>query len=91
MSEITNNKLMISQYKEFKINLGNRNLIEILQEIKFEKFQSDVKSIRYALHEIDEKLRFLKSEIDNFLMQGRKKTFAETAIEAEQYCKTKKG
>jgi len=82
---------MISQYKEFKINLGNRNLIEILQEIKFEKFQSDVKSIRYALHEIDEKLRFLKSEIDNFLMQGRKKTFAETAIEAEQYCKTKKG
>jgi NifB/MoaA-like Fe-S oxidoreductase len=91
MSEITNNKLMVSQYKEFKINLGNRNLIEILQEIKFEKFQSDVKSIRYALHEIDEKLRFLKSEIDNFLMQGRKKTFAETAIEAEQYCKTKKG
>jgi actin-related protein len=88
MSEITNNKLMVSQYKEFKINLGNRNLIEILQEIKF---QSDVKSIRYALHEIDEKLRFLKSEIDNFLMQGRKKTFAETAIEAEQYCKTKKG
>jgi len=82
---------MISQYKEFKINLGNRNLIEILQEIKFEKFQSDVKSFRYALHEIDEKLRFLKSEIDNFLMQGRKKTFAETAIEAEQYCKTKKG
>jgi len=36
-------------------------------------------------------LRFLKSEIDNFLKQGRKKTLAETASEAEQYCKTKNG
>ncbi|MBC7524741.1 MAG: hypothetical protein H7239_09910 [Flavobacterium sp.] len=91
MSKIINNKLMVSEYKEFKINLDNRNLLEILQEIKLGKFQSDVKSIRYAIHKGDEKLQFLKSEIDNWLMQGRKKTFAETALEAEQYCKTKKG
>lgn len=43
------------------------------------------------VHKSGKKLRFLKSEIDNWLMQGRKKTFAETTIEAELYCKTKKG
>ncbi len=43
------------------------------------------------VHKGGKKLRFLKSEIDNWLKQGRKKTLAETAREAEQYCKTKKG
>ena len=43
------------------------------------------------VHKGGKKLRFLKSEIDIWLRQGRKKTLAETAIEAEQYCKTKKG
>ncbi len=43
------------------------------------------------VHKGGKKLRFLKSEIDNWLKQGRKKTLAETASEAEQYCKTKKG
>lgn len=43
------------------------------------------------VHKGGKKLRFLKSEIDNWLRQGRKKKFAETASEAEQYCKTKKG
>ncbi len=43
------------------------------------------------VHKGGKKLRFLKSEIDNFLKQGRKKTLAETASEAEQYCKTKNG
>jgi len=43
------------------------------------------------VHKGGKKLRFLKSEIDNWLRQGRKKTLAETASEAEQYCKTKKG
>lgn len=42
------------------------------------------------VHKGAKKLRFLKSEIDNWLMQGRKKTLAEIAIEAELYCKTKK-
>lgn len=66
MSEITNNKLMVNQYKEFRINLGNRNFIEILQEIKFEKFQSNLKSICYVLHKVDEKLRFLKLITDSY-------------------------
>ena len=30
------------------------------------------------------KLRFLKSEIDNWIKQGRRKTLAETASEAEE-------
>jgi predicted DNA-binding transcriptional regulator AlpA len=42
-------------------------------------------------HKGQKKLRFLKSEIDAWLNQGRKKTLAETANEAEQYLKTKKG
>ncbi len=42
------------------------------------------------VHKGCKKLRFLKSEIDNWLRQGRKKTLSETAIEAENYCKTKK-
>ena len=40
------------------------------------------------VHKGGKKLRFLKSEIDNWLRQGRKKTLAETASEAEQYFKT---
>jgi excisionase family DNA binding protein len=43
------------------------------------------------VHKGGKKLRFLKSEIDNWLRQGRKKTFSETAIEAEHYLKSKKG
>ena len=42
-------------------------------------------------HKGQKKLRFLKSEIDNWLKQGRKKTLAETASEANQYIKNKKG
>jgi excisionase family DNA binding protein len=43
------------------------------------------------VHKGGKKLRFLKSEIDTWLKQGRKKTLIETASEAEQYLKTKKG
>jgi excisionase family DNA binding protein len=43
------------------------------------------------VHKGGKKLRFLKSEIDNWLRQGRKKTLAETASEADQYLKSKKG
>jgi hypothetical protein len=90
MSEQSNNKWMVSVYQNFAIKLKDRNLIEILEEIKFGKFQSDIKSIQYAIHKGDEKLRFLKSEIDNWLMQGRKKTATEIVNEAEKYCKTNK-
>jgi excisionase family DNA binding protein len=44
------------------------------------------------VHKGGKKLRFLKSEIDNWLRQGRKKTLAELSSEAEQFLtKTKKG
>ena len=43
------------------------------------------------VHKGRKKLRFLKSEIDNWIKQGRKKTLAETASEADQYLKSKKG
>jgi len=42
-------------------------------------------------HRKGKKLYFLKSEIDTWLKAGRKKTYAETANEAEQYLLTKKG
>jgi predicted DNA-binding transcriptional regulator AlpA len=43
------------------------------------------------VHKGGKKLRFLKSEIDNWLRQGRKKTLAEIANDAEQYSKNKRG
>ena len=53
---IENNKLMVSLYQNFKTNLGIRNIIDVLQEIKSDKFQSEINSIRYAKHKGDEKL-----------------------------------
>jgi excisionase family DNA binding protein len=38
-------------------------------------------------HKGEKKLRFLKSEIDGWLKQGRRKTTTEIALEAEQYIK----
>jgi len=42
------------------------------------------------VHKGGKKLRFLKSEIDAWLKQGRKKTVSETAAEAEAYINRKK-
>jgi excisionase family DNA binding protein len=42
------------------------------------------------VHKGCKKLRFLKSEIDNWLKQGRKKTLAEIANEADKYLTKKK-
>jgi excisionase family DNA binding protein len=41
------------------------------------------------VHKGGKKLRFLKSEIDSWLRQGKKRTLAETASEAETYLKSK--
>jgi excisionase family DNA binding protein len=41
------------------------------------------------VHKGGKKLRFLKSEIDIFLKQGRKKTLAETVREVDTYLKKK--
>jgi excisionase family DNA binding protein len=42
------------------------------------------------VHKGGKKLRFLKSEIDIFLKQGRKKTLLETANEAQNYIESKR-
>lgn len=42
------------------------------------------------VHKGGKKLRFLKSEIDNWLKQGRKKTLAEIANEPDTYLPNKK-
>lgn len=42
-------------------------------------------------HKRGKKWYFLKSEIDNFLKQGRKKTLSETEAEANTYLKRKGG
>lgn len=44
-----------------------------------------------SYHKGKKKLRFLKSEIDIWLKQGRRKTQAEISEEANQYLNKKKG
>jgi excisionase family DNA binding protein len=46
---------------------------------------------KIPVHKGGKKLRFLKSEIDKFIKQGRKKSVAETEIEVENYLKRKGG
>lgn len=71
MSEVANNKLMVSVYQNFGTKLEDRNLVEVLQEIKSEKYQSDINSIRYALHRGDEKKAdAIKSGLIGFTMSG---------------------
>ena len=71
MEQIANNKLMVSVYQEFKHNLGEKNLLEVLQEIKSDKYQSEINSIRYALHKGDEKTaEEIKSGLIGFTTSG---------------------
>ena len=49
-----------------------------------------VNSRTIPVHKGGKKLRFLKSEIDSWLRQGRKKTLTEISCEAETYLLTKK-
>ena len=71
MSEVVNKQLMVSVYKEFKYNLGERTLIDVLHEIKSDKYQSEIKSIRYAVHKGDEKTADeIKSSLNGFTMSG---------------------
>jgi excisionase family DNA binding protein len=46
---------------------------------------------KIPVHKGGKKLRFLKSEINNFLKQGRKKTSVEIVNEADTYLKKKGG
>ena len=71
MEQIANNKLMVSLYENFKTNLGEKNLLEVLQEIKSDKYQSEINSIRYALHKGDEKkAEEIKSGLIGFTTSG---------------------
>ena len=80
MEQIANNKLMVSVYKEFKYNLGERNLLEVLQEIKSDKYQSEINQIRYALHKDNISLaEQIKSNLLGFTASG---TFGESRTKA---------
>lgn len=50
-----------------------------------------VNACTIPVHKGGKKLRFLKSEIDNWLLQGKKKTLTETAAAADAYLKKKGG
>jgi excisionase family DNA binding protein len=50
-----------------------------------------VKENKVPVHKGGKKLRFLKSEIDQWLKQGKHKTNSEIRIDAEQYLLNKKG
>lgn len=41
---------MVSTYKNFITTLGDKNIIDILLDIKSGKYESEINSIRYALH-----------------------------------------
>ena len=71
MSEVANNKLMVSVYQNFGTKLEDRNLVDVLQEIKSEKYQSEINSIRYAIHKGEDKTADkIKSELIGFTMSG---------------------
>lgn len=80
MEQIANSKLMVSVYQEFKYNLGEKNLLEVLQEIKSDKYQSEINSIRYALHKGEEKTADeIKSGLLGFTTSG---TFGDSRTKA---------
>ena len=80
MEQIANSKLMVSVYQEFKHNLGERNLLEVLQEIKSDKYQSEINSIRYAFHKGDENTaEEIKKGLLGFTTSG---TFGESRTKA---------
>jgi hypothetical protein len=71
MEQIANNKLMVSVYQNFKDNLGEKSIIEVFNEIKSNKYQSEINSIRYALHKGDEKTASeIKSGLIGFTSSG---------------------
>ena len=49
-----------------------------------------VHTLQIPCHKGNKKLRFLKSEIDNWLKQGRKKTEADIANDTDAFLSTKK-
>lgn len=75
----------VSLYENFKTNKGPKNLLDIFQEIKSEKYQSDINAIRYAIHKADEKTASeIKSSLIGFTTSG---TFGQsrTKVHLETY------
>ena len=80
MEQTANNKLMVSVFQEFQYNLGERNLLEIFEEIKSDKYKSEVNSIRYAFHKGDKKTgEEIKKGLLGFTTSG---TFGESRTKA---------
>lgn len=81
MEETVNNLLQVSVYQDFKNNLGIKSLLEVFEDIKSEKYQSDINSIRYALHKGDNKTADgIKSKLLGFTTSG---TFGKSRTKAE--------
>ncbi len=80
MTEIINDKMMVSVYQNFKTNLGDSYFLDILQDIKSDRYQDDINSIRYALHKGKEKTADeIKSRLMAFTTSG---TFGESRTKA---------
>ena len=75
---------MVSTYKNFKTKLEDNSILNILQDIKNGKYESEIKSIRYAMQSGKEKQADeLKSELLAFTTSGtfdkqRKSEFLKT-------------
>lgn len=54
-------------------------------------FYAYVKRRQIPFHKRGKKIIFLRSEIDNWLKQGRQKTFPEIVEKADEYLANKKG
>ncbi len=63
--------MIVSRYKNFNNKLEDKDIIDVFNEIKAEKYQSDIKSIRYALHKGDhKKADEIKSSLIAFTASG---------------------
>jgi hypothetical protein len=72
--------MIVSSYKNFNNKLQDRNVIEILNEIKSNKYESEINSIRYALHKGDQlKVDEIKNGLIGFTVSG---SFSERRLKA---------
>jgi hypothetical protein len=68
--------MIVSSYKNFINKLEDRDLVEIFKEVKSNRYESDINSIRYALHKGENKTADeIKSSLVAFTTSG---TFGES-------------
>lgn len=71
MKNTTNLKFMVTRYEEFINNLGDSNLFDILQDIKSDKYEGVINSLRYAKHKgEDAKADKIKNGLIGFTTSG---------------------